>query len=168
MNPSDTERAEFHAFELALEAVESSSQHLMSLLGEELALLKVRDVSALEDVAQRKVSAIETVAAAWESMRSQLQGLGAPDNEVSTQAESYIERLPAPERVRAQQRWQQLSDLTTEIWTSNRINGRMLEVAHQNTSAVLNVLRGETTASGVYGRDGAIATAPPSRVLAHT
>ncbi|TQV84125.1 flagellar protein FlgN [Exilibacterium tricleocarpae] len=126
---------------------------LLALLKQEQAALKGRDQSRLETLLADK----QTYTTALEEGARQRQlllqeaGLDTTAAAWRTLLESLDRRYPG---IGLSSAWSALAALFEDCQKHNNINGKMIARGQQTMSRLLNLLRGQTAAPGLYDRAG--------------
>ncbi len=132
---------------------------LLDSIDLELRALQDSDPSAIESAAATKNQYTQELAEHDERRRTLLRQSGF------TEGASGIERLIhrcGPDRARLlRQAWQELLTLSQRCYEGNARNGQLNVVAQRMVRQMLAHLRGESTRSEVYDRDGRVAASDP-------
>lgn len=123
-----------------------NAQALEELLLEERTLLERRELSALNELLERKANVLVEIERNEESRRRQLQEAGFSADREGLQA--WCEQEQAAQQLeQLRERLRSCNELTS-------INGAIVHRSRSSTRQVLEILRGRTLLPGLYDREG--------------
>ncbi|MEM7406015.1 MAG: flagellar export chaperone FlgN [Pseudomonadota bacterium] len=133
-----------------------SAEHLKVVLSDERMALTKRDSDALEVTAAAKTAASEQVAAAWDELLSWLRSAGLDTDTPGSSVAAAIEAAPPSTRVECAAEWRAFTQAAADIAAANQANGRILAIARQTATQVLDILSGTSDGGAVYDDGGTV------------
>lgn len=122
---------------------------LLDALKDEQEALKSREVDAVNQILDKKVSLLEAL-----EKSAQLRAAWAQTVANSNDEQGWSAMITELGRSDIKESWQQLKSMYDDVRNQNEINGKLLS-KHQNTiSRVLDVMRGKTATPKLYNASG--------------
>lgn len=124
-------------------------QLFSGLLEQEFSALKQRDREEILAIADRKTQQAVKI----ESLSQKMQGILGTFKTTST-GEKLDDHILATGDQGLIERWQAFITLTRECQQRNGINGGMIETGRRFSQQLLDIIKGDYSDNGLYGRNG--------------
>lgn len=149
-----------------LEETLEKTTDLLHLLEQETEALKIRQIDAIQGIAQKKLALVERLNQLVQNRLQLLQGQGWPPTQEGL--EGYLTGLGEKNGAsfRLREIWNQICHLWKQCQLLNETNGALITLLQRNARRSLDILRGQAAQSHYYGPDGSAQRERDSRSLA--